>query len=55
MPSPGDPVRVVMTKWGGRPHWEYDATYLGSDEHGDWLGCPVATHYSRPGMAFVPE
>jgi hypothetical protein len=39
-----------MSKWGGRPHWEYDAVFLGSDEHGEWLGCPVGTHYSRPGM-----
>ncbi len=42
-----------MTKWGDRPHWEYDATYLGSDEHGDWIGCPTGTFYSRPGMEFV--
>lgn len=42
-----------MTKWGGRPHWEYDAVFLGSDEHGDWLGCPTGTFYSRPGMEFV--
>ena len=42
-----------MTKWGDRPHWEYDAVFLGSDEHGDWLGCPRGTFYSRPGMEFV--
>ena len=42
-----------MTKWGDRPHWEYDAIFLGSDEHGDWLGCPTGTFYSRPGMEFV--
>ncbi len=41
-----------MSKWGDRPHWEYDAVFLGSDEHGDWLGCPVGTFYSRPGMQF---
>ena len=51
--APGDPVRVVMSKWGGRPHWEYDAVVLGSDEHGAWLGCPTGTFYSRPGMEFV--
>lgn len=49
----GDPVRVVMTKWGGRPHWEYDAIYLGSDQHGDWFGCPTGTFYARPGLEFV--
>jgi len=42
-----------MTKWGGRPHWQYDATFLGRDEHGEWLGCPVGTFYSRPGLEFV--
>jgi hypothetical protein len=42
-----------MSKWGGRPHWEYDAVFLGSDAHGDWLGCPVGTRYQRPGRAFV--
>ncbi len=51
--SPRDAVRVAMTKWGDRPHWEYDAVYLGSDEHGEWLGCPVGTHYRRPGRQFV--
>lgn len=42
-----------MTKWGGRPHWEYDAVLLGSDEHGDWLGVPGGTHMSRPGAEYV--
>ncbi|KAA1419127.1 DUF402 domain-containing protein [Nocardioides humilatus] len=51
--APGDPVRVVMSKWGERAHWEYDAIYLGSDEHGEWIGCPTATFYSRPGLEFV--
>jgi hypothetical protein len=53
--APGDPVRVVMTKWGERPHWEYDATFLGVDQHGEWLGCPTGTFYSRPGMEFVAD
>jgi uncharacterized protein len=48
--SPGDPVRVVMTKWGDRPHWEMDALYLGADDYGDWIGFPLGTHMSRPGM-----
>jgi uncharacterized protein len=50
--QPGDPIRVEMTKWGDRPHWAYAARYLGIDEHGEWLACPVGTHYARPGMAF---
>lgn len=44
-----------MTKWGDRPHWEYDGIYLGSDEHGEWLGLPVGTHYRRPGLDFVAD
>ena len=52
-PEPGTAVRVVMTKWGGRPHWEFDAILLGSDEHGDWLGVPGGTPMSRPGAHFV--
>ena len=42
-----------MTKWGGRPHWEFDATYLGSDDHGDWLGIPAGTEMDRPGAHYV--
>jgi hypothetical protein len=51
--QPGDVVRVVMTKWGERPHWEYDAVALGSDEHGDWLGFPGGTPMARPGLSVV--
>ena len=51
--SPGDPVRVRMTKWGDRPHWEFSCLYLGSDEHGDWLGLPRGTQMTRPGAEYV--
>ena len=49
----GARVRVAMSKWGGRPHWEFAAAYLGSDEHGDWLGIPAGTHMARPGATYV--
>jgi hypothetical protein len=39
-----------MTKWGDHPHWQMDALYLGRDDAGDWLGFPVGTHMSRPGV-----
>ena len=52
-PAVLSPVRVVMSKWGGRPHWEFDATYLGSDRHGDWLGIPAGTAMDRPGAHYV--
>lgn len=42
-----------MSKWGGRPHWEFDALFLGSDRHGDWLGIPVGTRMARPGATYV--
>jgi hypothetical protein len=52
---PGTRVRCEMTKWGGRPHWEYDAVVLGEDDHGTWLGFPSGTTYTRPGHTFVGE
>jgi len=51
--SPGAPVRIVMSKWVDRPHWELDATYLGTDEHGDWLGIAQGTVMTRPGVTYV--
>jgi uncharacterized protein len=49
----GDRVRVAMTKWRDRPHWEFEALWLGSDEHGDWIGLPAGTTFDRPGARFV--
>ncbi|WP_372729376.1 DUF402 domain-containing protein [Nocardioides sp.] len=54
-PAPGDAVRVEMTKWGERPHWEYDAVLLGSDQHGDWIGVPAGTPMTRPGASYVAQ
>ena len=45
----------MMTKWGERPHWELDAVFLGSDEHGDWVGAPAGTLNARPDARFVSE
>ena len=44
-----------MSKWGERPHWEFAARFLGSDEHGDWIGMPAGTLMTRPGLEFVSE
>lgn len=52
---PGAPVRVEMTKWGDAPHWRFTGTYLGADEHGDWVGFPARTHNARPGFEFDSE
>ncbi len=38
-----------MTKWGDRPHWQIPGRWLGSDEHGDWIGIPAGTRMVRPG------
>ena len=43
---------MAFTKWGDRPHWEYDAVHLGTDEHGTWVGLPVGTQVARPGREF---
>ncbi len=51
--SAGTPVRIEMTKWGEQPHWVYPGTYLGHDEHGDWIGFAVGTVFSRPGAEYV--
>ncbi|HEU5000905.1 MAG TPA: DUF402 domain-containing protein [Lapillicoccus sp.] len=47
----GDVVPVRFGKWGGRPHWEMDLRYLGSDEFGDWLGSPAGMPMRRPGWS----
>jgi hypothetical protein len=44
---------MVMTKWGDRPHWEFDGVLLGTDEHGDWIGIPAGSHMARPGMELL--
>jgi hypothetical protein len=49
----GETVRVRMTKWRERPHWEFDSVYLGADAHGTWLGFPRGTHMTRPGAEYV--
>ena len=53
--EPGTPIRVEMTKWGDRPHWEFDGVHLGSDEHGEWLGFPEGTINTRPGLEIVSQ
>lgn len=44
-----------MSKWGDRPHWRIPATYLGADEHGDWLGIAAGTLMTRPDAEAVAE
>lgn len=42
-------------KWDGGPHWVFDTRYLGSDEHGAWVGYPAGTFFSRPGARFTAQ
>jgi hypothetical protein len=51
--TPGHPVRGRYTKWGGRRHHGADLVYLGSDEHGEWLGDRVGNHWSGGPKTFV--
>ena len=51
----GDPVRIEMEKWGGRPHWQIPGRWLGRDGHGHWIGIPAGTLMSRPGLDLVSE
>jgi hypothetical protein len=51
----GDEVRIEMEKWGDRVHWHIPARWLGSDEHGDWLGIPAGTLMRRPGLEIRSE
>jgi len=44
-----------MTKWGDRPHWEFDCRFLGSDEHGDWLGIETGTRMSPTGRVWIDD
>ncbi|MDF8263263.1 DUF402 domain-containing protein [Luteipulveratus flavus] len=49
---PGARVHVDFRKWGDGEHWQFEATYLGADEFGHWLGLPAGTAFARPGAAF---
>ncbi|MGC4110729.1 MAG: DUF402 domain-containing protein [Nocardioides sp.] len=49
----GDPVRIEMSKWGDLPHWHFPARWLGTDDHGDWLGIPAGSRMMRPGRDFL--
>jgi uncharacterized protein len=40
-------IRVVYTKYDGSLHWHHVLEYLGTDEHGIWLGGPEGTSTQR--------
>lgn len=45
----GSLVTFRFSKWDGAEHWSYAGRWLGRDEHGDWVGLPTGTRFSRPG------
>lgn len=45
-------VHVQTRKWPDSPHWEYDATHLGVDGFGHWVGVRQGAWLSRPGAGF---
>ena len=45
-------IRCVTQKWPDRPHWEFDARWLGADAVGTWLGVAEGTWLSRPSAGF---
>lgn len=58
-------VSIQFRKWWGAPHWHYEATRLGSDTHGTWLGILPGTKarrgaeppisFRRPSVKLVPD
>lgn len=54
-PALGDAVLMRWRKWDGGPHWLHECVYLGSDEHGDWIGQQSGWSCSRPGRAYGCE
>jgi protein associated with RNAse G/E len=59
--TPGEHIRVEITKYDGTPHRGYPAVFLGADEYGRWLGVPAGTVsdsgvcHERPWVLLVPE
>ncbi len=52
-PAPGTPLVFRWRKWDGGPHWEHECVYLGSDQHGDWVGQRDGWRSARPGVDTV--
>lgn len=53
--TPGSPVHLDFRKWDDAEHWQRDTIWLGSDEHGDWVGARGGSVMHRPGVEVVAE
>ncbi|MCW2521832.1 MAG: hypothetical protein JWO63_167 [Frankiales bacterium] len=38
---------LEFSKWDGAPHWHFELTRLGQDEHGQWFGADAGTPLQR--------
>ncbi|MFJ6653681.1 hypothetical protein ACIQLJ_12905 [Microbacterium sp. NPDC091313] len=52
-PAPGTRLVFRWRKWDGSPHWEHECVFLGSDEHGDWVGQVAGARSARPGREVI--
>lgn len=43
-------VTIERHKWPDVPHYEYDASHLGDDEHGSWFASPAGNPIRRGGV-----
>jgi hypothetical protein len=48
-PAPGTRLLFRWRKWDGSAHWVHECVFLGSDEHGDWVGQQPGWRSARPG------
>jgi uncharacterized protein len=48
-------VSIVFTKWGDRPHWQFECRRLGEDAFGTWLAGPPGTVLRLPNREPVVE
>jgi protein associated with RNAse G/E len=53
--TPGERIQQRYRKYDGTPHWRFDSAYLGSDEHGIWLGGVPGDVFERPGRRFLAD
>lgn len=51
----GDRIQQHYRKYDGTPHWHFDTAYLGTDEHGIWLGGGPGDVFERPGRRFLAD
>jgi hypothetical protein len=53
--TPGDRIQQRYRKYDGTPHWRFDSAYLGSDDHGIWVGGRPGDVFERPGRRFLAD